>query len=246
MDRAKRKLLILPFAGWLALLIVGPLVLMIATSFLRRDEFGILHRDWNLQSYRELFDPLYSRVLARTLLMAACNTVATVTLAYPFAFYLSRLPRGKALTMLTFVMIPFWTNFLIRILAFMDVLRTEIFGFSLVYTPWGVLGALVYNYLPFAILPLYASLEKVDNSVLEAAYDLGASRLQILFRILVPLTSTGLVTAAGGAWNASIVAEAVHYRGGAMAVQGIGSLIASSFDKGDDALLAAATVALAA
>lgn len=196
MDRAKRNFLIVPLAVWFFLLMAGPLVLMVIVSFTERDEFGLLHNNWNLESFRELFDPIYSRVLIRTLLMAAANTGATLLFAFPFAFYLSRLPRDRAMALLTLVMIPFWTNFLIRVLAFVDILRMEPFGLSFLYTPIGVLGALIYNYLPFAILPLYASLEKIDNSLLEAASDLGASRRQILFRVLLPLTRTGIVTAA--------------------------------------------------
>lgn len=196
MDRRRRsQILILPFTAWFFLLMVAPFTLILATSFFHRGEFGVTEPAFELTAYKQLLDPIYIEIMVRTLWLALGNTALTLLLAYPFAFYISRLPRNKALLMLTLVMIPFWTNFLIRVLAFLDVLRLRPFGIELTYTTGGMLFAMAYNYLPFAILPLYSAMEKVENSVLEAAYDLGASRLKILFRVLLPLTKQGIISA---------------------------------------------------
>lgn len=197
MDHQRRsKILILPFALWFGFLVAGPLLLIFVTSFLTRNEFGQLEFHFSLAAYRQLFDPLYLEVLLRTALMALINTVACLLLAYPFAFYLSRLPKASANKLIALIMIPFWTNFLLRVLAFMDVLRIAPFGITLVYTQVGMLLAMVYNYLPFALLPLYSTLEKIDSSLLEAAFDLGASKRQIFLRILWPLSQSGIYSAA--------------------------------------------------
>ncbi len=197
MDHKRRsKILILPFSLWFAFLVAGPFLLIFITSFLTRNEFGQLEFTLSLSAYRQLFDPLYLEVLLRTALMALTNTLACLLLAYPFAFYISRLPKASANKVIALVMIPFWTNYLLRVLAFMDVLRLEFFGITWVYTYPGMLLAMIYNYLPFALLPLYSTLEKIDSSLIEAAFDLGASRRQIFSRVLWPLSKVGVYTAA--------------------------------------------------
>lgn len=194
-SRRRSQILILPYVAWFLFLMVAPFALILATSFFHRGEFGSIEPAFELTAYKQLLDPIYTEIMVRTLWLAAGNTFLTLVLSYPFAFYLSRIPRKKAVLMLILVMIPFWTNFLIRVLAFMDVLRLRTFGIELTYTTAGMLLAMAYNYLPFAVLPLYSAMEKVDNSVLEAAYDLGASKIKILFRVLLPLTKQGIISA---------------------------------------------------
>lgn len=196
MDR--RLLLILPYGAWLLFLVLAPFALVALTAFSRRDELGQLSYSFNLDAFRELLDPVYLQLLARTGALAIANTLLTVAAAYPLAFFLSRLPRKEASVYLALLLIPFWTNYLVRLLAFMDVLRLQPFGIEWTYSFHGMLAALIYNYLPFAVLPLYAALEKIPNSLLEAAQDLGASRRRVFLEVLWPLTkksalSTGLL-----------------------------------------------------
>lgn len=186
MDR--RLVLILPYALWLLALVAAPFSLIAAISFATRDSLRIVDYSWTLAAYAELLDPLYLRVLGRTLLFAFLHTMLTLALAYPMAFYLSRLPRHQASWYLTLLLVPFWTNYLVRLLSFMDVLRMQPFGLEWTFTFHGMLAAMVYNTLPFAILPLYAALEKVPGSLLEAALDLGASKRRVFLRVLWPLT----------------------------------------------------------
>lgn len=195
-SKLRIKLLTLPFFFWFFLLVLGPFCLIVFTSFLHRSEYGIFGLPFELNSYRQLADPLYLEVFLRTLLLATLNTIFCVALSYPLAFFLSRLPKAQANRWIALIMIPFWTNFLLRVLAFMDVLRLQPFGLTLTYTQTGILLAMIYNYLPFALLPLYSTLEKVPTSVLEAAFDLGASKRHILLHVLWPLTRAGVVSAA--------------------------------------------------
>ena len=186
MDR--RILLIAPYFLWFTFLVLAPFSLIVATSFALRDEYGGVHFGLHLDAYRQLADPLYLEVLGRTILLALAHSVITLLAAYPLAFFLSRLDRASAGTYLTLLLIPFWTNYLIRLLAFMDVLRWKPFGLQWTFTAKGMLAAMLYNYLPFAILPLYTALEKIPSSLIEAAQDLGASKRKIFAEVLWPLT----------------------------------------------------------
>lgn len=191
MDR--RLLLIAPYAFWLLFLALAPFALVIATAFATRDPLGRIEYSFTLDAFRELLDPVYLTLFARTALLALANALVTLGAAYPCAFFLSRLPRRKASLYLALLLIPFWTNYLVRLLAFMDILRLEIFGIAWTYSFHGMLAALVYNYLPFAVLPLYAALEKVPTSLLEAAQDLGASKRRVFFHVLWPLTRKSVI-----------------------------------------------------
>jgi len=186
MDR--RRLLIIPYALWLLGLLAAPFTLILIASFAQKDDLGLLHYGLHFDSYAQLFDPLYFQIFLRTLLMATLHSVLTLLVAYPAAFFLSRLPRKEAAFYLTLLLVPFWTNYLIRLLAFMDVLRLQPFGIEWTFQFHGILAAMLYNYLPFAVLPLYSALEKVPSSVIEAAQDLGASRRKVLTKVLWPMT----------------------------------------------------------
>ena len=186
MDR--RRILILPYFLWLLALVAAPFSLIFMGSFAHREETGALQFGLHTESFLTLLDPLYLGVFGRTLGMALLHSILTIAAAYPAAFFLSRLERNKAAFYLTLLLVPFWTNYLIRLLAFMDVLRLRPFGFEWTFSFRGILAALLYNYLPFATLPLYSALEKVPNSVIEAALDLGARRREVLCKVLWPMT----------------------------------------------------------
>lgn len=186
MDR--RRLLIIPYILWLLGLVAAPFLLIVMASFGHRDESGGVVYGLHTEAYAQLSDPLYLEVFGRTVGMAVLHSVLTLLAAYPAAFFLSRLDRRQAAFYLTLLLVPFWTNYLIRLLAFMDVLRLHPFGLEWTFTFRGIVAALIYNYLPFAVLPLYSALEKVPSSIIEAAQDLGAGKRQVLFQVLWPLT----------------------------------------------------------
>lgn len=124
----RRLLLILPYAAWLLTLVAAPFAFILAISLAERHNLRIVEFHWTASAYRELLDPLYLQVFGRTVAFAGAHTFVTLLAAYPVAFYLSRLPRAQASIYLTLLLVPFWTNYLVRLLAFMDILRLQPFG----------------------------------------------------------------------------------------------------------------------
>ena len=182
-----------------------PLLIVVAYSLLTRGPYGGVLPPWTIDSYRRVLDPLYLGILWRSVWVAAVSTLCCLMIAFPLALYVSRSGHRKTL-LLNLVMLPFWTSFLVRTYAWMFLLRdtgvinTFLLGAHLVQEPLPLLfnsGAvilgLVYGYLPFMVLPLYATLEKLDWSLLDAAGDLGASPLAAVWRIVVPLSRPGMV-----------------------------------------------------
>lgn len=179
-----RRYLILPFCAWFLLFFLGPFGLLISISFSGANP---------VDAYKELFHSSYTPMFARTLLFSFFHSFLTILLALPIAFYLSRLDRNRAGKYLTLLLIPFWTNFLIRLLSFQDVLRLEPFGITWTFTFHGIVAAMIYNGLPFAVLPLYVAMEKIPNSILEAAQDLGAKKRQVILEVLYPILKWPLI-----------------------------------------------------
>jgi len=193
--RLRRQLFVVPFFLWFVFFIIGPIYVLFTTSVSHRSPYGVVERAFDAIAYPTLAEGVYLKVLLTTLAFAVGNTVFTVLLAFPVAFLLTRVGLKTKMWLLTLVLIPFATSFLVRILAFMDLIRGEHLGMELLYQPAGVLMALVYNYLPFAILPLYSALEKIDPRLFDAAKDLGASPFRVFTRVLLPLARGGLLSA---------------------------------------------------
>ena len=189
----------------MVVLFAAPFVIVLAYSFLTRGVYGGIELPWTAESYRRLFDPLYLAILWRSFAMALAATVVCLLLAFPAALFIARAPRRKNLY-LQLVMLPFWTSFLVRTYAWIFLLRdTGLFNTALqalgiihaplplLYNDGAVLLGLVYGYLPFMVLPIYATLERLDPALVEAAADLGARPLATVFRIVVPLARPGIV-----------------------------------------------------
>ena len=192
--------------GWLtmAVLFGAPFAIVLAYSFLTRGVYGGIQPPWTAESYRRLFDPLYLAILRRSFAMALAATALCLVLAFPAALFISRAPRHKNLY-LQLVMLPFWTSFLVRTYAWIFLLRdTGLFNTALqalgithaplplLYNDGAVLLGLVYGYLPFMVLPIYATLERLDPALVEAAADLGARPMTTVWRIVVPLSRPGI------------------------------------------------------
>ncbi|ACY84719.1 spermidine/putrescine ABC transporter permease PotB [Edwardsiella piscicida] len=192
--------------GWLSLFVFLPNLMIIGTSFLTRDDANLVQMVFTGSNYARLFDPLYAEVLLHSLNMALIATLCCLVIGYPFAFILARLPHRVRPLLLFLLIVPFWTNSLIRIYGLKLFLSTRGYlnefllwigiidqPLRLMYTSTAVVLGLIYILLPFMVMPLYSSIEKLDRSVLEAARDLGANRLQTFMRIIVPLTMPGIV-----------------------------------------------------
>jgi spermidine/putrescine transport system permease protein len=198
--------LIVPAALWTVLFCLLPLAIMVLMSFADRGIYGGVVWRFSLENYQDLWHMLYAKIFGHSLLIAGLTTIICLVLGYPLAYYMARLePRWQAAWLLL-IMIPFWTNFLVRTYAWMFILRTEGLlntlllqvgliaePFELLYTDGAVLLGLVYGYLPFMVLPLYASLEQLDWKLIEAATDLYATRPAVFRRILLPLSMPGVV-----------------------------------------------------
>lgn len=192
--------------AWLLLFSLLPTLLVVVVSFLGRDEAGLIAPQLTLENYRRLLDPIYLQVFLHSVAMAGSATLLCLLIAYPFAFVLARMPPRWRTVWLTLVIIPFWTNSLLRVYAIRSVLAVKgtlnslLLGLGLIdeplrllYTPWAEGLGLVYVLLPFMILPLYSSFEKLDRRLIEAAADLGAGRLATFRWVIIPLTAPGIV-----------------------------------------------------
>ncbi len=198
-------LLALPAYGYLILFFGVPLLIVVGYSFATRNRFGGTDLSgWNLDSYAKLGEPIVRDILFRSLSLALVTTVICLLIGYPFAYFLAtRSPVVRNL-MLVFVMIPFWTNFLVRNYAWRVILgndgpltkTTEFLGLGeqeFLFTQTAVVIGLVYGFLPFMILPLYASIERIDPRLLEASRDLYANGFQSFRRVLLPLSMPGVI-----------------------------------------------------
>jgi spermidine/putrescine transport system permease protein len=200
----QRLLFLTPAAAVIGVLLIAPLSVVLLCSFLSRGVFGGVELPYTFGNYSRLIDPLYLKILGRSFVMAGAAALACLLLGFPLALFISRAGKRKSLY-LALVMLPFWTSFLVRTYAWMFLLRdsglinTVLVSTGLIqeplpllYNAGAVLVGLVYGYLPFAVLPLYATLERIDPNLLEAAADLGARPWQTLVRVIVPLSSPGL------------------------------------------------------
>lgn len=201
-----QKIVTALIVGWLTLFVFLPNLMIFVTSFLTRDDTSFVSMVFTLSNYTRLLDPLYAEVLLHSLNMAVIATLCCLLLGYPFAWCLTRLPARIRPLMLFLLIVPFWTNSLIRIYGLKIFLGTRGWlnesllwlgvidkPFRIMYTSEAVILGLIYILLPFMVMPLYSSLEKLDKSLLEAARDLGASKAQTFFRVILPLTMPGIV-----------------------------------------------------
>jgi spermidine/putrescine transport system permease protein len=194
----------LPAVSWYALFFLGPLVIMAVYSFAEVTGFIGVKFSWNLDNYRYLWDPLYGTIFKRTLWLSLLGTALCLVIGFPFAYYLARYAQRKTL-LLMLVIVPFWTSFLIRTYSWLIILDPDFVllralkwlgitdGGTILYTENGIYLGVAYNYLPLMILPLYAALERMDWSLVDAAQDLGDGPLRAFRRITLPLSLPGVV-----------------------------------------------------
>ncbi len=202
--RRLRLLFLAPSVAVTAGLFLVPLAIIFIYSLLTRGAYGGVQLPLTLESYQRFFDPLYGLILLRTFWIAFLSTAICVGLGFPLALFIARSESRRGLY-LALVILPFWTSFLIRTYAWMFLLRdTGLINSALqaagvikqplplLYNDSAVILGLVYGYLPFMVLPIYATLERLDKSLLEASADLGARPWDTLWRITIPLAAPGL------------------------------------------------------
>lgn len=219
--RTRRFFLLAPATAWIVAFLVMPLSLMAYVSMLQRDDLGgVVWGSFTSSAYvqflfeRDLMDNVilntdYLRIFGRSFLLAGFTTLLTLLIGFPTALWMSSQNERLRIVLVFIITVPFWTNILVRNYAWMLILRSN--GvldwllttlhiphppLEILYTPWATAIGLTYSFLPYMILPIYVSLEKIDRRLIEAAYDLGADRWRVLTRVILPLAAPGIV---GGA-----------------------------------------------
>jgi spermidine/putrescine transport system permease protein len=202
-----------PAILWVTVFLLVPLLAIVLISFMARGAYGEIIWQFTLENYRRFmgfgafgFDPLYPQIILRSLLLGTATALLCALCALPLAFFIAALPGRYKTVALTLVVIPFWTNILIRTYAwqillapFSPIAKAMSFlglaepGTALFPSAKAVLAGMVCDYLPFLVLPLYASVEKIDWTIAEAASDLGANARQVFWHALVPQIVPGLV-----------------------------------------------------
>ncbi len=212
-------LLILPPALWLGVIYLGSLFALLAQSFFSIDEFsGVIQYEWTLKTYLELFRPSNFDIIIRTVVMAALVTIGSAIIGFPVAYYAARYARGKWKAVFYLgVMLPLWSSYLVKVYSWKLILAHEgilnwlfevlhlgwlldaylslpvVGGNSLSVSYTGTFLVFLYVWLPFMILPIQASLERVPHSMLEASGDLGARPMQTFRHVLLPLSLPGVI-----------------------------------------------------
>jgi spermidine/putrescine transport system permease protein len=195
-----------PMAVWFSLFFLAPIIIIIVYSFLKKGLYGGVEPIFSFDAYHYLADTVFLNITLRTIITSFIATLITILIALPCGYCMARSRRQTFLLLL--IIIPFWTNFLIRVFAWMNILGNNGFlnelliraGIIADYIPFlynqnTVILVLVYMYLPYAILPLFSTIDKFDFSLLEAARDLGANKLTSIIKILLPNIRGGIFTA---------------------------------------------------
>lgn len=194
---------------WLGTFALIPIILAILTSFLTPNSVHFVALPFTINNYLELFNSSYFRILCQSIYLALSCTLICLVVGYPFAFIIARIKSRYKTLLLLLVIIPFWTSSLIRTYAIVAIIKAKgllntvllVLGIihhpmQILYSYSAVLIGSVYDLLPFMILPLYANIEKLDNSLIEAARDLGANKITTFFKIIIPLTMQGIMAGA--------------------------------------------------
>ncbi|MCX3067300.1 MAG: ABC transporter permease [Cetobacterium sp.] len=196
----------IPLTLWMSVFFVIPMLIVLSYAFLTKGTYGGVQMIFTLKNFNVFFEPIFLKILFRTIYISIAVTLITVLLAVPTAYFIARSKFRQELLIL--VIIPFWTNFLIRIYAWISILGSNGFlntfliklgiietPLKLLYNTGSVILITVYTSLPFAILPLYAIIEKFDFSLVEAARDLGATNSQAFRKVFLPNIKSGIITA---------------------------------------------------
>ena len=233
-----------PMLGWLLLFVIVPTLMLVVISFCERDALGRVIYSFNLDNYLRAFDWKWLKILGLSVWYALLTTAICLLLGYPVAYFIGRSSERVRGLLIMLVMIPFWTSFLIRTYAWISILSQDgllnaaLMGAGLtsapigfMYTPFAVVLGLVYNFLPFMSLPIYTSVEKLDGSLIEAAYDLGARPARVFSQVVLPLTKPGIAAGILLVFVPAIAMFAITTLMGGGANPTIGEVIQNQFTK---------------
>jgi len=209
-DRARDAVFLLPGLAWLTVFFAVPLAIILVVSLGDRDQFGgVILDTLGLQNYVRALEPDFLPTVANSLRYATLTTILSIAIAYPIAYWISRYGGRRKVLLLVLVMLPFWTSWVIRTYAWMIILRDNgvvngiLTGIGIIDSPIALLNTdlavvlgMTYGFLPFAILPLYVSIDRLDPSLVAAARDLYAGGRAAFWHVTLPLTMPGVIAAA--------------------------------------------------
>ncbi|MEW9121660.1 MAG: ABC transporter permease [Thermotaleaceae bacterium] len=203
----KKQWLAIPYGLWALIFSIVPIVLIAIYSFCSRSPYGNIIYEFTWDNYKQFMEPIYLNVLWRSVMLALQSTAVCFILGYPMAMLIARSHVKKRSLMILLFILPLWTNFLLRTYAWMVLLRDQgvinhvlmTLGLieeplKMLYTNGAVVLGMVYNFLPFMVLPIYSVLSKIDDSLIEAAEDLGAPFPRIFLKIIFPLSLPGVIS----------------------------------------------------
>lgn len=233
----KKSLLAYPYIIWSALFIVIPLILVVLFSFtVEVDGKNV----FSLANYKELMDPIYFKVFFRSIALAGLSTLICLLIGYPVAYIISKAPLSRRGTLILLFILPMWMNFLLRTYAWIAILGKNgilnsflgLFGIEpvgILYTNTAILLGMVYNFLPFMVLPIYTSLSKMDNDLINAARDLGANSFQVFTKVIFPLSLPGVISGITMVFMPAVTTFAISRLLGGGKFMLIGDLIEQQF-----------------
>lgn len=202
MNKNKRSLAAYPYIIWSAIFIIVPLLMILFFSLTIDTDTGY---KFSLENFQRLMHPLYFKIFGRSLLLAILSTVVCLLIGYPVAYIVSKMPENKRNLVIMLFILPMWMNFLLRTYAWLPILGKNgivnnflgIFGIEpiqFLYTNGAIMLGMIYNFLPFMILPIYTVLSKIDTNLINAASDLGANKKQIFAKVIFPLSIPGVIS----------------------------------------------------
>lgn len=202
MNKNKKSLAAYPYIIWSAIFIIVPLLMILFFSLTIDTDTGY---QFSLENFQRLMHPLYFKIFGRSLLLAVLSTVVCLLIGYPVAYIVSKMPEHRRNLVIMLFILPMWMNFLLRTYAWLPILGKNgivnnflgIFGIEpiqFLYTNGAIMLGMIYNFLPFMILPIYTVLSKIDTNLINAASDLGANKKQIFAKVIFPLSIPGVIS----------------------------------------------------
>ena len=197
-----------PLTIWAILFIIAPFLLLAFMSFMTKGPLGIIQYTFTLDNYKEMFNPVYATVIKQSLVVAVWTTALTIVMGYPLANFIAKV-KAKTSSLLTILlMLPLWVSGLVVLYSFViilnssGVINTFLMNIGLIkeplellYNNFAIVVGMIYMFLPFAVLPMYSSIEKLDPGLIEASKDLGAGPVRTFMKVTLPLTSPGIFAA---------------------------------------------------
>ena len=226
-----------PYVVWSAIFIVIPLLLIVFFSFTSKVDGRFV---FSFENFQRLFEPIYFTVFIRSIWLAVLSTVSCLILGYPIAYIISKLPIKRRNMLILLFILPMWMNFLLRTYAWMAILGRDglintLLGYigigpiKMLYTDGAILLGMVYNFLPFMVIPIYTVLIKIDKNLVNAAYDLGANKAQAFRKIILPLSIPGIISGITMVFMPAVTTFAISRLLGGGKFMLIGDLIEQQF-----------------